>query len=87
MKYHNIRNSKGQFTRRVKRARDGKFASNLLNIVAGRLYNWKNTIVRAGHLENGKRFVSCHKRLFGFVTDCELTKIDKRKVNNYIGAV
>ena len=46
--YHNIRNSKGQFTRRlaVSRDADGKFVTPF-EIVSGRLYNFKGSTVRA----------------------------------------
>ena len=73
--YHNFRNSKGQFAPR-------------LNIVAGRLYNFKGATVRAlqKDIKAGSRLVSFHKTLFGFVKDRELTRIDSRKVKNYLAA-
>lgn len=89
MKQHNTRNSQGRFTRNlpVKRTSDGKFAS-LFNIVPGRLYNFKGATVRAlqKDTKRGKRLVSFHKTLFGFVTDKELQKVDRRRVNNYLAA-
>ena len=80
--YYNVRNSLGRFTKQIRRAKNGKFAPS--KIVAGRLFGFKDLIVRAGHLENGKRFVSAHHTLFGFVSDADLYKIDKSKVQNYL---
>ena len=83
-KFYNIRNSAGQFTRKVNRANDGKFASPN-KIVAGRLYSWKNQVVRALKKDDkGARLVSLHHTLFGFVKDSELKKIDKHKVNKHL---
>ena len=83
--YYNVRNSKGQWTKQVRRAKNGRFASTSRSrVVAGRLYAWRNSVVRAGHIENGKRFVSLHKQLFGYVPESELQKIDKTKVNSYL---
>jgi hypothetical protein len=86
MKYHNVRNSKGQFTRKLKvaRAKDGKFSSPY-NIVAGRLYDYKGAVVRAGQKGNGSyRRVSFHKTLTGIVKDCELKKVNKSAVEAYL---
>lgn len=86
--YHNVRNSKGQFTRRlaVARAADGKFVSPI-NIVAGRLYSFKGATVRALKKDvSGARLVSFHKTLFGFVNDNELEKIPTGKVQKYLAA-
>jgi hypothetical protein len=86
-KFYNIRNSFGQFTRKVNRATDGKFSSPD-NIVAGRLYSFKGSTVRALKKDTkGARLVSFHKTLFGFVQDSDLQKINKRKVNNYLAEV
>jgi|APCry1669193128_1035447.scaffolds.fasta_scaffold49433_1 hypothetical protein len=86
-KFHNVRNSNGQFTRRVARTKDGKFTSPM-KIVSGRLYNYKGATVRALKRDEkaGVRLVSFHKALFGFVQDSELQKIDTRKVNDYLAA-
>lgn len=84
-KYYNIRNSKGQFTRPVARAYDGKFTSPF-EIVPGRLYNFKGATVRAlkKDIKTDARLVSFHKTLFGFVSDADLKKIPFRKVKNYL---
>ena len=73
--YHNFRNSKGQFTPR-------------LNIVAGRLYNFRGATVRALQKDTkaGARLISFHKTLFGFVKDSDLTLVNSRKVKNYLAA-
>jgi len=81
--YYNIRNKMGRFTKQIRRAKNGKFVKRV-GIVAGRLYQFRNAVVRAGHIENGLRFVSLHHRLFGFVPENELNLIDKNKVNNYL---
>ena len=86
--YHNLRNSKGQFTRRLvaKRASNGKFISPF-NIVSGRLYNFKGTTVRALQKNTkGERLVSFHKSLFGFVKDAQLEKVNSRVVKKYLAA-
>lgn len=82
-KFHNYRNSFGQFTRRVTRTSDGKFASN---VIAGRLYDFKGATVRALKKddETGLRLVSFHKTLLGYVKDSQLTKVDGRKVQKYL---
>lgn len=86
-RYHNYRNSRGQFTRKVTRAPDGKFTTPL-QIVAGRLYNYRGATVRALKRDTltGAQLVSFHKTLFGFVRDTELEKINRRKVENYLAA-
>ena len=83
-KFYNVRNSAGRFTRRVARRGDGKFTSPN-KIVAGCLYDWKGSTVRAlkQNIE-GLRCVSLHKSLVGFVPEFELKKINTRKVNNYL---
>jgi hypothetical protein len=81
--YHNIRNKMGRFTKQIRRAKNGKFVKRA-RIVAGRLYGFKNLIVRAGHVENGLRFISVHNTLFGFTPETNLYKIDKSKVNSYL---
>ena len=86
MKYHNVRNSKGQFTRKSKvaRTKDGKFSSPY-NIVAGRLYDYKGAVVRAGQKSSSNyRRVSFHKTLTGIVKDCELKKVNKSAVKAYL---
>jgi len=56
-----------------------------VTVVAGRLYDYRGSVVRAGHLcSNGKRHVSFHKQLHGFVEDCELRWIDKARVEQYL---
>jgi len=85
MSYYNNRNSLGKFTRRlaVKRDSNGKFISPF-DVVNGRLYGYKQIPVRAHKLENGHRLISFHKTLFGFCKDEDLTKINIRKVKNYL---
>jgi hypothetical protein len=83
-KYYNVRNSKGQWTKQVRRAKNGQYSTKQNRIVAGRLYGFKDLIVRAGHVENGLRFISAHNILFGFTPEADLYKIDKSKVNSYL---
>jgi len=87
--YHNVRNSKGQFTRQlaVSRAPDGKFATPF-KIVAGRLYSYRGATVRALQRDTkaNARLISFHKTLFGFVKDNELKKIPASKVEKYLAA-
>jgi hypothetical protein len=72
---HSFRNSLGQFAPIPKHP----------PIVAGRLYGYRGTIVRAhGLTVNGKRHVSFHKQLHGFVGDDELQWIPRDKVNQYL---
>lgn len=82
-KFYNYRNSQGKFTRRVARAKDGKFTNKIVN---GRLYSFKGATVRAlkKDAESGTRLVSFHKTLLGYVKDSELQKIDSRKVKTYL---
>lgn len=84
-KYYNHRNSKGQFTRRVSRAEDGRFAK-AVPIVAGRLYGFRGATVRASRDVDsaGSRWVTFHKTLGGWVKENELIKINTRQVNNYL---
>lgn len=86
-RYYNHRNSRGQFTRRVARAKNGKFTSPF-QIVAGRLYDYRGATVRALKKDTvtGARLVSFHKTLFGFVKDAELDKINRRKVETYLAS-
>jgi len=71
--------------KKIYRSKNGQFASQP-KIVAGRLYEYNGTIVRAGKTcSNNYRHVSFHKTLHGFVKDCELKKIDKSAVENYLG--
>lgn len=87
MNYYNYRNSLGQFTRRVARAKDGKFASpKRIKIVAGRLYDFRGATVRAlkTGAVTGKRLVSFHKTLMGYVKDSDLKVISPRKVKKYL---
>ena len=84
MKYFNNRNSRGQFTRRVSRGENGQFAP-ALKVVSGRLYDYRGATVRALHKsETGRRMVSFHKTLFGFVKDSELKRASTRKVEKYL---
>lgn len=87
MKFYNHRNSKGQFTRRVARTKDGRFTEKN-KIVAGRLYSYLGVVVRALKPEQDTdlRLVSFHKKLFGFAKDSDLKKITKREVNKYLEA-
>ena len=82
-KLYNFRNSQGQFTRRVARAKNGRFASN---IVTGRLYDFRGATVRALKKDDktGTRLISFHKTLFGYVKDRDLNKVNSRKVKNYL---
>jgi hypothetical protein len=58
---------------------------NQVNIVAGRLYNYKGTVVRAKKkCANGLRLVSFHKKLNGFARDEELSPISKEQVQEYL---
>lgn len=54
-------------------------------IVPGRLYEYRGSVVRACKLtSNGRRHVSLHKQLHGFVKDSELNLISPRKVTAYL---
>ncbi len=56
-----------------------------ISIVPGRLYSYKNTIVRARQrCRNGLRHVSFHRLLNGFVRDSELELISKQEVEEYL---
>jgi hypothetical protein len=85
MNYYNHRNSLGRFTRRVRRADDGRFAPTT-QVVAGRLYDYRGATVRAlkRDSDTGTRLVSFHKTLFGFVKDKELKRIPASRVKNYL---
>lgn len=55
------------------------------SVVAGRLYYFKGTIVRAGRkTSNDLRHVSFHKSLHGFVRDEELYLVNKNGVEQYL---
>ena len=72
---HNFRNSTGQFAPQPKQRA----------IRSGSLYGYRGTIVRAHAVApNGKRHVSFHKQLHGFVNDSELQLIPKADVQKYL---
>ena len=72
---HSLRDKTGRFMSRPKN----------LPIISGRLYGYRGTIVRAGQkLPNGKRYVSYHKQLNGFVDEQELKWLDKNQVAQYL---
>lgn len=65
----------------------GRFIRNTpAQIVAGRLYGYRGTVVRAGHLttHDGKRYVLHHKDLSGFIPEKDLKLISKEKVKEYL---
>ena len=68
------------------RDKNGKFVKIKSNLVirAGSLYSWKNIIVRAFGKANGKRLISHHRVLTGFVEDSDLQPISKEQVLQYI---
>ena len=70
------------------RDRLGRFARRPVTpvqVVPGRLYDYKGTVVRAKSLcHNGKRHVSFHKQLHGFVEDKDLKIIDRNRVKDYL---
>lgn len=77
---HNFRNSKGQFAPAAAVVKPRQ-------IRAGSLYGYRGTIVRAHAVaSNGKRHVSFHKQLHGFVNDAELNLIAKSDVQQYLKA-
>lgn len=56
-----------------------------MEIVPGRLYDYRGTTVRAGQTcRNGLRHVQIHKMVHGFVPDWELGFIDKSRVEQYL---
>lgn len=68
---------------------NGRFAvrprTQSVNIVPGRLYDYRGSVVRAARkCSNGKRHVSFHKQLHGFVDENELRLIGKNKVKSYL---
>lgn len=70
---------------KVYRLKNGRFARKPANnVVSGRLYEFKGSIVRAGKMIEGKRLVTFHKTLFGFVKDCQLKKVNNSLVENYL---
>lgn len=74
---HYFRDKLGRFTSRL--------AAIAPTVVAGRLYDYRGSVVRAGQLcANGKRHISFHKQLHGFVEDQELRLIDKSRVQEYL---
>lgn len=74
---HNFRDKLGRFTSRL--------AAIAPTVVAGRLYDYKGSVVRAGRkCANGKRHVSFHKQMHGFVEDHELKIINKGRVEEYL---
>ncbi len=76
--YYNIRGKNGRFFKpQVETPR-------ACSVVAGRLYDYRGAVVRAGQMSNGLRLVSFHKRLYGFVQDAELGFIDKQRVDSYL---
>lgn len=68
------------------RSKNGRFAPATPNEVKnGSLYGYRGTVVRARKAcRNGKRLVSFHNQLFGFVSDAELVKIPSIQVQNYL---
>jgi hypothetical protein len=74
--YHNHRDPMGRFVRK----------SSKNNVVAGRIYALNGFPVRAGHIENGQRFVSAFGKLSGLVQDSDLQKVGKNQVNRYLAA-
>ncbi len=53
-------------------------------VVAGRLYDWKGTTVRAFGQVGNERLVMAHKTLAGLVKDCDLKPISKEAVEAYL---
>jgi hypothetical protein len=78
--FYNIRDKFGRFTKRPAQQK-----ARACTIVPGRLYDYRGTVVRAGQsTSNGKRHVSFHKQLHGFVEDVELSFIPKARVEQYL---
>jgi hypothetical protein len=70
---------------KVYRLKNGRFTRKPANnVVSGRLYEFKGSIVRAGKVIEGRRLVTIHKTLFGFVKDCQLKKVDNSFVETYL---
>ena len=81
MRYYNIRDSWGRFTKCTHHHRKPVFPT----IVPGRLYGYRGSIVRACRkCNNGKRHVSLHKQLHGFVEDKDLELVGQAEVRNYL---
>jgi hypothetical protein len=81
MSYYNVRDSLGKFTKRVYHHRKPVYPT----IVAGRLYGYRGSVVRACRkCSNGKRHVSFHKQLHGFVAENELELIGQVEVSSYL---
>ena len=69
----------------VYRLKDGRFTCAPSNkVVAGRLYDFKGSVVRAGQRIGNMRLVTLHKTLLGFVKDSELKKVPACKVSKYL---
>ena len=80
MKY-DIRDKFGRFAKVVQPQSQVLFPT----IVAGRLYGYRGSVVRAHQkCANGKRHVSIHKQLHGFVDESELQRISKEAVQEYL---
>lgn len=76
MSYH-LRDNLGRFSVRAR--------ASFPTIVAGRLYGYRGTIVRAGQrCTNGKRHISFHKQMHGFVDESELQLINRAAVEDYL---
>lgn len=79
--FYNIRDSLGRFSKQKVQAP----STVPQTVVAGRLYDYRGSVVRAGRMcNNGKRHVSFHKQLHGFVEDQELRLINKNRVQQYL---
>lgn len=72
---YNVRDAFGRFT-----------FLHSLKIVRGRLYGYKNVVVRAKEINhfNGTVYVSFHETLTGLVRMKDLKKVDKNKVKKYL---
>jgi hypothetical protein len=70
----------------IRSRQTGRFVQRKLTpIVAGGLYDYRGTVVRARKkCNNDLWFVSAHKKLNGFVRPEELSKIDKATVKAYL---
>jgi len=70
---------------KIYRLKNGRFARKPANkVVSGRLYEFKGSVVRAGKMIEGKRLVTLHKTLFGFVKDGQLKKVNNFLVETYL---
>ena len=72
----------------IKDSRTGRFTKvqpKTCTIVPGRLYEYKDVIVRAGQkTSTGLRLVTFHKVLSGFVPDTDLKVVGKARVASYL---